>query len=102
MNLVPRWSSLKYSTKIPKQNPINFEEDVKALPPLNEPLPGLPEATYASIKDENHLTQVTTLANGLRVASENRFGQFCTVGGIQIFIKIMHLLGILTPRVMYI
>ena len=39
----------------------NYEEEVKALPPLNQPLPGLPGATQVSIKDENHLTQVTTL-----------------------------------------
>jgi processing peptidase subunit alpha len=25
-------------------------------------------------------TRITTLSNGLRVASEPRFGQFCTVG----------------------
>ena len=25
-------------------------------------------------------TQITTLSNGLRVASEPKFGQFCTVG----------------------
>jgi processing peptidase subunit alpha len=33
------------------------------------------------LKDQHHITQVTTLNNGLQVASENRFGQFCTVGG---------------------
>lgn len=36
--------------------------------------------TYAVAKPEHNQTQVTTLSNGLRVASENRFGQFCTVG----------------------
>jgi processing peptidase subunit alpha len=44
-------------------------------------LPGLPTPVYATLKDEHHITQVTTLKNGLQVASENRFGQFCTVGG---------------------
>ncbi|KAL1485703.1 hypothetical protein MTO96_031781 [Rhipicephalus appendiculatus] len=28
----------------------------------------------------DHATEVTTLNNGLRVASQNKFGQFCTVG----------------------
>ena len=51
-------------------------------PPLSDPYPGLPAPVYASLKEEYHTTQVTTLSNGLRVASENRFGQFCTVGGI--------------------
>lgn len=35
---------------------------------------------YATVRAEQDETQVTTLSNGLRVASENRFGQFCTVG----------------------
>jgi len=47
---------------------------------LSEPLPGLPVAAY--IKSENAAveTQVTTLENGIRVASQPKFGQFCTVG----------------------
>ncbi|XP_018903070.1 mitochondrial-processing peptidase subunit alpha [Bemisia tabaci] len=49
-------------------------------PPLSEPLPGLPKAIYASASDDERGTKITTLPNGLRVASENRFGQFCTVG----------------------
>jgi hypothetical protein len=44
-------------------------------------MPGLPTPVYATLKDEHHITQITTLNNGLQVASENRFGQFCTVGG---------------------
>ncbi|PRD24373.1 UNVERIFIED_CONTAM: Mitochondrial-processing peptidase subunit alpha [Trichonephila clavipes] len=48
--------------------------------PLSEPLPSLPKPTFASSKNLNHETQVTTLANGLRVASQNKFGQSCTVG----------------------
>ena len=95
MSLIPRWPSLRYSTK---HKSFNYEEEVKTLPPLNQPLPGLPEATYASIKDENHFTQVTTLSNGLRVASENRFGQFCTVGGIERIIQYRHILGTLYRR----
>lgn len=53
---------------------------VVQFPPLSEPIPGLPEPIYSSAKEEHQVTQITTLPNGLRVASENRFGQFCTVG----------------------
>lgn len=53
---------------------------VTKLPPLTESLTNLPEAIYATPTAEDTKTQVTTLANGLRVASEKRFGQFCTVG----------------------
>lgn len=50
--------------------------------PLSSPLPGLKKARYATTREEDNVTEVTTLSNGLRVASENRFGQFCTIGVI--------------------
>lgn len=50
-------------------------------PSLSESLPGLPNAIYSTVKAQEQVTFVTRLQNGLRVASENRFGQFCTVGG---------------------
>lgn len=53
---------------------------VTNLPPLSSPLPDLAEVEYAKPSIEDNVTQVTTLPNGLRVASEKRFGQFCTVG----------------------
>lgn len=53
---------------------------VTELPPLSDPLPNLPPVTYAVAKPEYNQTQVTTLPSGLKIASENRFGQFCTVG----------------------
>lgn len=56
------------------------KEIVTHLPPLTEPLPNLPEAVYASPMAESAFTKVTTLPNGLRIASEPRYGQFCTVG----------------------
>lgn len=40
----------------------------------------LPPVQYAVVRPEQEETRVTTLSNGLRVASENRYGQFCTVG----------------------
>lgn len=53
---------------------------VTPLPPLTDPLPGTENVQYASVTTSGAGAQVTTLANGLRVASEQRFGQFCTVG----------------------
>lgn len=61
---------------------IPSEKIVTPLPPLSEPLPNLPPLQYASALPEHSHTQVTTLANGLKVASEKRFGQFCTIGGM--------------------
>ncbi|GFR68364.1 mitochondrial-processing peptidase subunit alpha, partial [Elysia marginata] len=47
---------------------------------LAEKLPGLPAAKYAQATSHSYDTHVTTLDNGLKIASENKFGQFCTVG----------------------
>jgi len=50
---------------------------------LDQNLPGIPSANYIT-KSKNdaseNVTKVTTLSNGLRVATEAKFGQFCTVG----------------------
>uniref|UniRef100_A0A1L8E0U1 Mitochondrial-processing peptidase subunit alpha n=1 Tax=Nyssomyia neivai TaxID=330878 RepID=A0A1L8E0U1_9DIPT len=53
---------------------------VTPLPPLSEPLRNLQEVEYATVTPEQNTTHVTILSNGLRVASESRFGQFCTIG----------------------
>lgn len=58
---------------------------VSALPPLSEPMPDLPPVVFSTAKAENTLTEVTVLSNGLRVASEKKFGQFCTAGGKQLY-----------------
>ncbi|XP_074601211.1 mitochondrial-processing peptidase subunit alpha [Brevipalpus obovatus] len=47
---------------------------------LSEPLPGFPRIIYPQPGPENDETKVTTLKNGLKVASQAKFGQFCTVG----------------------
>ncbi|XP_053987995.1 mitochondrial-processing peptidase subunit alpha [Hylaeus volcanicus] len=67
------------SQKITNNN-ITRNSIVTPFPSLTQPIPNLPKAVYATAKDEHHTTKVTVLPNGLRVASENRFGQFCTVG----------------------
>uniref|UniRef100_A0A8C3X5J3 Mitochondrial-processing peptidase subunit alpha n=1 Tax=Catagonus wagneri TaxID=51154 RepID=A0A8C3X5J3_9CETA len=49
--------------------------------PLSSPLPGVPKPVFATVDgQEKFETKITTLDNGLRVASQNKFGQFCTVG----------------------
>jgi len=50
---------------------------------LSSSFPNVPSFNYTRPpreEDSGHTTQVTTLSNGLRVASEQKFGQFCTVG----------------------
>lgn len=48
---------------------------------MDQPVPGLPIPIYASLKDDHQSTQITKLSNGLTVASESKFGEYCTVGG---------------------
>lgn len=49
--------------------------------PLSQPLPGFPKPIFAAVNEQNqNETKVTTLPNGLRVASQQKFGQFCTLG----------------------
>lgn len=57
------------------------------IPPLNHPLPNMtapPPEMVSGTEWQNrhdHVTHVTTLENGIKVASEDSFGQFSTVGG---------------------
>jgi len=48
--------------------------------PLSSPLPGVPPPIYAKTDLQSSGTTVSQLPNGLRVASEPKFGKFCTVG----------------------
>lgn len=66
------------------------EGSVTSFPPLSDPIPGLPTPIYSDAKEVDQETEITVLSNGLRVASENRFGQFCTIGGMnQVIIEIL-------------
>lgn len=49
--------------------------------PLSEPLPGMPAAIYPSAAGHRDSEcKVTVMKNGLRVASEKKFGQYCIAG----------------------
>ncbi|XP_076627484.1 mitochondrial-processing peptidase subunit alpha isoform X1 [Colletes latitarsis] len=69
-----------FSSQNISDNKIARNSIVTPFPSLTKPIPNLPKAVYATAKEEHQTTKVTVLSNGLRVASENRFGQFCTVG----------------------
>jgi len=47
---------------------------------LSKPMPGLAIPSYIKASKQQDETKVTTLSNGVKVASQPRFGQFCTVG----------------------
>lgn len=71
----------KYGFATTIKTPELAKASVTSFPPLSEPIPGLPTPIYSNAKEDKQVTEITTLSNGLRVASENRFGQFFTVGG---------------------
>ncbi|XP_031844181.1 mitochondrial-processing peptidase subunit alpha isoform X2 [Nomia melanderi] len=76
----PLFSKCSFSSQKVYNNKITRESVIIPFPPLTQPIPNLPKAVYATAKEEHQTTKVTVLPNGLRVASENRFGQFCTIG----------------------
>lgn len=49
--------------------------------PLTHPLPGLPKVIYPKPTDPRDAeTKITVMENGLKVASEKKFGQYCIAG----------------------
>lgn len=48
--------------------------------PLSKPIADAPSVVFAKGSADSDQTHVTTLPDGLRVASEQKFGTFCTVG----------------------
>ncbi|XP_068628535.1 mitochondrial-processing peptidase subunit alpha [Battus philenor] len=78
-----RLNNIRFSGRNFSQESERSQQAIKVsstIPPLSEPLPNLPPVTYSSAKSEDSITEVTVLSNGLRVASEKKFGQFCTAG----------------------
>ncbi|XP_061713892.1 mitochondrial-processing peptidase subunit alpha [Cydia pomonella] len=69
-----------FSQDVDKSAQALAKNSVTPLPPLSDPMPNLPPVLYSTGKAEDCVTEVTTLSNGLRVASEKKFGQFCTAG----------------------
>ena len=48
--------------------------------PLDIAYPGVTSVDYQLVEKNSFETQMTTLDNGLRVATQPRYGKFCTVG----------------------
>ncbi|KAJ8300575.1 hypothetical protein KUTeg_022094 [Tegillarca granosa] len=57
----------------------NNTNDITTIP-LSQPIPGFTPKYAVNTGNSKIETEVTTLENGLRVASENKYGQSCTVG----------------------
>ncbi|XP_012231557.1 mitochondrial-processing peptidase subunit alpha isoform X2 [Linepithema humile] len=74
------WQRYNFSSQRIPPDLKDLKETVTSFPPLTEPVPNLPKPIYSTAKEEHQITQITVLPNGLKVASENRFGQFCTIG----------------------
>ena len=53
--------------------------------PLTQPPAALKDAQWpakaSNVSPQQYPTRITTLDNGLKVASQNAYGQFCTIGG---------------------
>lgn len=74
------WQRCNFSSQNVPPRLNDEKKSVTQFPPLTKSVPDLPTAIYSTAKEEHQTTKTTILSNGLRVASENRFGQFCTIG----------------------
>ncbi|KAG7197753.1 hypothetical protein KM043_001577 [Ampulex compressa] len=74
------WQKCSFSSQRTPADNVPQKKVVTPFPPLTDAVSGLPTPIYSTAKEEHQITQITVLENGLRVASENRFGQFCTIG----------------------
>lgn len=76
------WQKCNFSTQRVLPPHLNVQKkNITPFPPLTKAIPNLPRAIYSIVKEEHQTTQTTILPNGLTVASEDRFGPFCTIGG---------------------
>ena len=53
------------------------------LPPLTKSLDNSKKVKFTTIDSKIYDTHIAKLSNGLRVASEKMFGEFCTLGGMR-------------------
>lgn len=60
---------------------VKLDSDLCLKTSLSEPVVGLPPAIFSTPDSSASESKITALSNGLRVASEKQFGNFCTVGG---------------------
>jgi len=60
---------------------------------LSKPLSNCPTPIYADAGSETFQTNVTKLSDGLTVASQPKFGTFCTVGSM-LMLFFFHILAI--------
>ncbi|KRX61032.1 Mitochondrial-processing peptidase subunit alpha, partial [Trichinella sp. T9] len=79
---------LKSFSSIPQLHVVN-DKHLNDLPdackvPLSVPLSGLPEATYVTVvsEDDPFKAKISKLNSGLRIASEKKYGEFCTIGAV--------------------
>jgi len=81
---LPRWTARRgrssSSTVPPTQPPAAPVGTGATEVPLSSPLPGLALPAFVKAEETQSETKVTTLESGIRVASQSKFGQFCTVG----------------------
>lgn len=60
--------------------PDSIERPKRQRVPLDVPLPGLPSPSFSDAERITYATEFTKLENGMRVASQNRPGRYCTIG----------------------
>ncbi|XP_065572903.1 mitochondrial-processing peptidase subunit alpha-like [Artemia franciscana] len=80
-----QYQTRQCSSKVQRDSPfptsdIKLNSDLCLKTSLSEPVVGLPPAIFSTPDSSASESRITTLSNGLRVASEKQFGNFCTVG----------------------
>ncbi|XP_033227616.1 mitochondrial-processing peptidase subunit alpha-like [Belonocnema kinseyi] len=73
------WRKCGFSSQS-KAPDVPLKPTISPFPPLKEPLQNLPTPIYSSAKVENREPKISVLSNGLKVVSQDYFGQFATIG----------------------
>ncbi|KAF7494698.1 Mitochondrial-processing peptidase subunit alpha [Sarcoptes scabiei] len=79
--LSKRFSTNSHWFLFRKKHSENLKETLQTTP-LSQIPENLPTPIYKKTEKGELETQITTLSNGIKVASQNKFGQFCTVGTV--------------------